>query len=219
MVSRTFQRAGFAASAALLAGLAAASADDLSLRVDRLNGVYENLENEVAPIRASGATIRLASPTHRLQLESNELRLTRMPDGRHRIRGIVRFSGEGTVRAELDFGGLPAMLEDRVEFPAQEVAIEGTFRVERTEAGYRVTVEELPPFTAIEMRSRLASELVSLCKGLAIFVAGDAGCGDLRELLERPRLPLPEAGESVHVPFEDLTAEERARIDDYLRGP
>jgi hypothetical protein len=219
MMSRTANMTGLAAGAALTAALAAASTDGLSLRFDRLNGVYENLESEVAPIRASGATIRLASPAHRLQLESNELRLTRMPDGRHRARGIVRFSGEGTVRAELDFGGLPAMLEDRVEFPVQEVAIEGTLRVERSETAYRVTAEELPPFTAIEMRSRLASELVSLCEGLAIFIAGDAGCGDLRELLERPRLPLPEPGKTFQVSFEDLTAAERARIDDYLRGP
>jgi hypothetical protein len=189
------------------------------MRFDRLNGAYENLDSEVAPVRASGVTIRLASPSHRLQLESNELQLTRIPNGGHRARGTLRFSGEGTVRAELDFNGLPAMLEDQVEFPEQEVVIDARLRLERQETGYRVTAEQLPRFVEIEMRSRLASELVSVCEGLSLFVAGDAGCGHLRIMLERPRLPLPEPGESVLISFADLTVEERARIDDYLGSP
>ena len=191
----------------------------IDLRFDRLNGSYENLVAEVEPIVSGPLTVHLSSPEHQLELTSNRLELERLEDGRHTARVSVRFTGSGSLNTELDFGGIPASLEDRVVFPEQEVTVDGKVSIERSADGYLVTVEELPGFVTVEMHSRLGAELVAWCSRLALFVAGDAGCADLERQLTHPRLPLPAPGFRQLVRSEELTAEERDQIDLYLFEP
>ncbi len=193
-----------------------ASPIGIELRFDRLNGLYENVVAEVEPIRSGPVTIRLASPEHRLELESNQIALSPSGDASHVIKAQVRFSGSGLLNAELDFGGIPASLKDMVVFPDQEAVLEGKVRVEDVDAGYLVTVEELPDFVTIEIHSELGSELVAWCARLALFVAGDAGCEDLESALSHPRLPLPAPGTTHLIRSDELTADERSQIDVYL---
>lgn len=200
----------------VVGGRLAAAPLGIDLRFERLNGVYEDLEADVEPIQSGPVTIRLSSPEHRLELKSHEVRISPDSGDRHKLWATVRFSGTGSLIADLDFGGIPAAFEDQVEFPDQQVQIEAKVRIEVVESGFEVTAEELPRFVNIEMKSRLGGELVEWCKRLALFVAGDAGCSELDERLSRPRLPLPAPGASHLVSFEELTAEERARIELYL---
>ena len=188
----------------------------IELRFDRLNGLYENVVAEVEPIRSGPVTVRLVSPEHRLELKSNQIALSPFGDDSHVIKTQIRFSGSGLLNAELDFGGIPASLRDRVVFPEQEALVEGKVRIERVDEGYLVTVEELPGSVAIEIRSELGSELVAWCSRLALFVAGDAGCDDLESALSPPRLPLPARGTTHLIRADELTPEERSRIDVYL---
>lgn len=203
-----------AASAATL--VQAANPDGLELPFDRLHGVYEDLPADVAPIESGPVSIRLSSPSHRLELLASKLELGRLGGDRHRVRGMARFSGTGTLVTELDFGGVPASFRDNVVLPEQDVFVEGTISVEVVDEGYLVTVEELPGFLALQMDSALGSQLVAWCNRLALFVAGDAGCRELDRELSHPKLPLPAAGSEHLIRWTDLTEAERAQIDVYL---
>lgn len=206
----------FACAAITCVGPVLASSPGLDLRFERLNGVYEDLEAVVEPIRSGPLAIYLTSPSHRLEMKDHGISLSPLGNGRHRLRGSVRFLGEGILNARLDFGGIPASLEDEVEFPEQSRQIEAKVFIEVVDEGYRVTAEELPAFVDVEARSRLGSELVAWCGRLALFIGGDAGCSTLDRQLTRPRLPLPAPGASYTVRAEDLTSEERDRIGLYL---
>ena len=197
-------------------GVAAGSSPGLELRFERLNGVYEDLEAFVEPIQSGPLTIQLASPSHRLEMRAHEILLSPLGDGRHRFRGSVRFLGEGTLHAEMDFGGIPATFGDRVVFPDQTREIDATVFIEPVEEGYLVTADELPPFVEVEVESQLASQLVAWCGRIALFVAGDAGCATLDRQLRYPRLPLPAPGTTYLVRADDLTPDERSLINLYL---
>jgi hypothetical protein len=206
-----------------MAGLLALSAAQsveaqlgLELRFERLNGPYDDLVAQVEPIESGPVTIRLSSPEHHLELKENQLDLSPLGGGLHAVRGLVRFSGTGKLIADLDFGGVPASLQDEVVFPEQETIVEGKIRIEVVDDGYRLTVEDLPRFIDLEIHSKLGSELVVWCSRLALFVAGDAGCGDLDRELSHPRLPLPAPGASHLVRRDELTAAEQAQLDLYL---
>jgi hypothetical protein len=213
---RSFRFLAIVVVAALAASGLFAGPLGIELRFDRLNGSYEDLVAEVEPIRSGPLTVRLTSPQHRLELKSNRLNLSPLDGESHAVSGRVRFSGSGSLFAELDFGGLPASLEDEVVFPDQETVVEGKIRIDIVDEGYLVTVETLPKFVEIEMQSKLGSGLVAWCSRLALLVAGDAGCDELEQELSHPRLPLPAQGVTHLVRAEELTSEERAEIDLYL---
>jgi hypothetical protein len=196
----------------------AAASRELVLEFERFNQTHVNLVGDAAPIHSGPLTVRLSSPQNELTLEHNGLRLEGLADGRHGTLATVRFSGGGRVRAEIDFGGIPASFESDVEFPSQEVLVGGEVRISRQAEHYELTVIDLPRFVEIELRSTLVDQLVSWCARLSLLVAGDAGCDDLGRLLSRPRLPLPGPGESFLVAASELEPAERERLDAYLAG-
>ncbi|NIA01608.1 MAG: hypothetical protein GWO83_00505, partial [Bacteroidia bacterium] len=96
-------------------------------------------------------------------------------------------------------------------------SIEGQFEITREDSGYRVVAEELPHFIEVRIKSRLAGQMVTLCRGLALFApGGGAECEGLERMLSVVRLPMPDAGETYFIEEGKLTAFEREQLDGYL---
>lgn len=207
-------------AAALLpapAGLAAPSADPMAFTFPRLNRTYEDVVREISPVEAGPMTVRTSSPSQTLILSSHRLELTPLGAGEHAARVSFRFSGSGSVVAELDVAGVPGgRLEDEVTIPDQTRRLEGRLRLARAEDGFTVTALELPPYLEVEIESRLAGRLVKLCRNLTLFLAGRSSCDELDASLSRPRFRLPPPGDESFLPDSELTEEERRLLMAYL---
>lgn len=187
------------------------------LQSDRVDGVHRDLATEIAPIEQGAIVIQLHSENPLLEVARHELLLWPLEGNSHGARLTALFQGEADVQADLEVAGLPAQMVDFVELPEQETSIEGRFQIAQEESGYRVVAEELPRFIEIRIKSRLAGQLVTLCRGLALFAPGSgAECEGLDRLLSVVRLPMPEAGETYFIEQSRLTDFEREQLDSYL---
>ena len=187
------------------------------LTSDRVDGTHTDLPTDLAPIEQGVILIQMHSTNPVLEVESHELVLWPLEDGSHGARLEAQFHGEAQLHADIEVGGLPAEMTDFVELPEQETTLEGRFEITREEAGYRVVAEELPRFVEIRVQSRLAGQMVTLCRGLALLAPGGGSeCEGLERLLSVVRLPMPEAGETYYIDESKLTAFEREQLDDYL---
>lgn len=187
------------------------------LRSDRVDGVHRDLPAEIAPIEQGVIVIQLHSTDPVLRVAEHQLLLWPVDGGSHGARLTARFEGETKLDAEIEIAGLPAQMSDFVELPEQEAAIEGQFRIHREEGGYRVETEALPRFIELQVKSRLAGQMVTVCRGLALLAPGDsAECEGLERSLSLLRLPLPEPGETYFIDESQLTSFERDQVDRYL---
>ena len=191
----------------------------VTLKSDRVDGTHTDLPADIAPIEQGVILIHLHSSNPVLVVASHELTLWHIGNGSHGARLEARFQGEAELQAEVEIAGLPAEMTDFVELPDQEATLEGRFVITREDAGYRVEAEELPRFIEIRVKSRLAGQMVTFCRGLALFTPGSgAECEGLERLLSVVRLPMPEAGETYFIDESKLTAFERDQLDGYLAG-
>lgn len=189
------------------------------LKSDRVDGTHTDLQADIAPIEQGVILIQLHSSNPVLEVASHELTLWPVGDGTHGARLEARFQGEAELQADFEIAGLPAEMTDFVELPEQETTLEGRFAITREETGYRVMAEELPRFIEIRVKSRLAGQMVTFCRGLALFTPGSgAECEGLERLLSVVRVPMPEAGEAYFIDESKLTAFERDQLDGYLAG-
>jgi hypothetical protein len=209
----------FMALWAVSAGASSAAdvaAETTTFVFDRLNGTYTDLAGEVRETTTGPILVRSNSPTNRLELIGNRIELTPLGDGVHRIDVWVQFEGEAEVEAELLMAGLSTgVVEDQVVVPNQERSVESRVNLERQDEDYLITVVETPKDFQISIQSRLASQLVSMCEGIARFAFG-ASCESLESSLSNPKIPMPEPGEEFVLPGGELTAEERAQLEAYL---
>ena len=136
------------------------------LESDRVDGIHRDLPAEISPIQQGAITIRLHSTNPVLEVANHQLLLWPLEGGTHGARLSAKFQGEAELQADLEIAGLPAQMSDFVELPEQETSIEGRFEIAREESGYRVVAEELPRFIAVRVKSRLAGQMVTLCRGL-----------------------------------------------------
>jgi hypothetical protein len=185
---------------------------------DRAYGTYENIELEALPVQSGALDLRLSSPENMVTLESGHLRLEPAEDGLHKASVQVIFSGEGQLITEVRVGSIPSRFEDRVRFPRQQRNLTAWVTIEAVEEGYRVVTQQLPETVQIEIESERGADLVSLCKRMSLFLAGDVGCERLESMLSSPRVPLPKPGSDYLVRRSDLTVTERERLDLYLLG-
>lgn len=193
------------------------SEDSAVLKSDRIDGIHRDLPADIAPIEQGAILIRLHSTNPVLEVASHQLSLWPLEGSSHGARLTARFQGEAELRADLEIAGLPAQMTDFVELPEQETSIEGQFAITREESGYRVVAEELPRFVEVRVESRLAGQMVTLCRGLALFApGGGAECEGLDRLLSVVRLPMPESGETYFIEASKLTVFERDQLDGYL---
>ena len=206
-----------AALAAALAVVAALPASQSTVFVlERLNGTYSQLGRELREIRNGPVTVRPTSSASTMELLANRLELTPLGEDQHLADLWVRFQGEADVQAEILVGGFSGgVLTDQVTVPDQERTVRSRIRLERQEDDYLITVVEPPSELSIQIRSRLAGQLVSICEGLTRFTFG-SNCEGLDAALSNPRIPMPEPGEEFVLDAGELTAEERQRFEDYL---
>jgi hypothetical protein len=206
------------AGALLLAALVATAASPAQapevLRFPRLNATFRDLAPDVTPVSTGGLTIHLSSPANSLTVRGHSLELTPLGGERHRFRGWVDFLGKADLVAVFASGG-PGRMEDQVLFPTQQLEIQGEVDVVAGPAGYDITTRRLPEFVDVAMQSRLGNQLLSLCEVMTILSGGD--CSGLGAAFGRLRLSLPPPGETYLLQADQLTSEERALVDDYLR--
>ena len=187
------------------------------LESDRIDGIHRDLPADIAPIEQGAILIQLHSTNPVLEVSSHQLLLWPVEGISHGARLTARFQGEAELQADLEVAGLPAQMTDFVELPEQEASIEGQFAITREELGYRVVAERLPRFIEVQVKSRLAGQMVTLCRGLALFAPGsDAECEGFERLLSVVRLPMPESGETYFIEASKLTVFERDQLDSYL---
>ena len=200
----------------LLAAPGAATADGETFSFERVNGVYSNPDPELAPIRQGAVTVQMRSPANRLELRENRLLLRPNGDGTHRAWLTIELQGEGDLEADLLIGGMTSTMKDRVSLPPQTLLLEGRVRMERVEAGYRITGVELQRELRLEIRSQLAKGLVTTCTRISILVPLGAGCQELERSLSVATIPMPEPGTEFVLSDELLTDADRRRLDSYL---
>lgn len=182
---------------------------------DSLNRTYHFDDSDLAPVRQGPVTIHLSSPRNVLVLKDHSVTLVPLSDGTFRASVGVDLLGSGDLVANLvTAAGTSSRLEDLVVVPRQTVRLDGRVRFSRVADGWDVTALALPDRVKIDIQSRLAGSLVSLCGQMAVFLGLD--CDGLDRSLSRAEVPLPEPGSVFFLPEEDLSAAEAATLDAYL---
>lgn len=183
-----------------------------AVEIAALNGTFEDLASELGSVEAGGLTLDLVSPRNRLTIHRNRLSLRPGP-GAGELVGLLELEldGDGDVEAWIEGTGEP--IRDRVAAPRQTVRVASTLRVERAEAGYRVTLLDPPPSVPVEVESGLGRQLLGVCEGLAALPFFAVDCDGLERTLEVVEVPLPAAGEGFDVPAERLGPAERDAFD------
>jgi hypothetical protein len=206
-----------AAGAALLGPASAASPEVAPARFsfDSLNRAYHLEDSDVAPVRQGPVTIHMSSPRNSLILKDHSVTLTPQADGTYQASVGIDLLGSGDLVADLvTDAGTSSRLEDVVIVPRQQVRLDGRVRFARVPDGWDVTALSLPREVELDIQSRLAGNLVTLCGQMAVFLGLD--CDGLDRSLSRVGVPLPEAGSVFFLPEEDLSPAEVAALDAYL---
>ena len=206
-----------AAGAALLGPASAASPEVAPARFsfDSLNRAYHLEDSDVAPVRQGPVTIHMTSPRNALILKDHSVTLTPHGDGSYLASVGIDLMGSGDLVADLvTDAGTSSRLEDVVIVPRQELRLDGRVRFARVPGGWDVTALSLPGEVELDIQSRLAGNLVSLCGQMAVFLGLD--CDGLDRSLSRVEVPLPEPGSVFFLPEEDLSPAEAAALDAYL---
>lgn len=201
----------------LQAGIVAAQETPQIFEMPRLNQVYGDVVREVLPIRQGPVVVRLEFLDHSIELKDHRLEvLHNLDENSFDFRVVATVQGEAEVKSSLEIAGVPANLQDQVRLPLQSISVSGTTEIRRDQEGYWISPQELPPFVEVEIESRLARKMVSLCKGLAFLPGMGSACEGLKQSLAFIRLPLPEPGETYLVPLSRLTEAELRKFDRYL---
>ncbi len=180
-----------------------------------LNRTYQMDDSEMAPVQQGPITIRLSSPSNALVIRKHSVALQPLGDGSYRASVGLDFLGKGDLVADFETAnGSSSEMKDLVVVPPQKLHIDGRVRFARVADGWDVTALALPEQVEIDIRSRLANSLVTLCSQMAVFLGLD--CSGLDQSLSRVAVPLPPPGSVFHLPAADLTSAEAARLDAYL---
>jgi hypothetical protein len=199
------------------AGPLGADAEEIELGF--FNGVYDDLDSGLRPVRQGPLVIRFSSPEHRFEVHANRLALRPVPDAEDADDGEgtvfdarveVDFEGEGVLIADVEGAGVTRRLVDAVTAPRQTAVVQGRVRIGRTAGGYRITLVEIEPTVGVEIRSAVAGQIVDLCRALAVLPLVDLGCASLERALRVVRAPLPEPGTELFLPEGFLDADERS---------
>ena len=205
---------GFGLLLLCLSGARSAAAEEFQF--ERLNRVYDEFLTDLAPIEVGPAHVDLRSPKHSLTLVRHKATLSPAQAGAHKIAIEVRVAGRGLIEADVSLGAISTTIEDDLVVPAQTLRLEGTAAVAKSAEGYVITTLSMPAETQVRIESQLATRLFKICHQM-VLVLVNLDCVDLQNALTRVRVPLPPAGESYLLGFEELTPAEQAALDGYLR--
>ncbi len=178
-----------------------------------VNGVYEDLDSNLQPIRQGSITIRVSSPEHRLTVHANRLALAPNGDGTFDAAIEIDFEGSGHLIADVEGIG---RFQDLVEAPRQTARTAGTVRLARDAGNYLFIVEAAEPSVRLEIESGIARQVVGACRTLALLPFLRLPCGGLEESLRAVDVPMPGPGEQIKLPADLLSEEEKAFLDRHV---
>ncbi len=199
------------AAIGLAALLAPAAAADDGIEIGFMNGVHEDLDANLRPIRQGSITIRVSSPDHRLTVHGNRLTLEPRSDGTLEAKIEVDFEGRGHLIADVESVG---RFEDQVQAPRQTARTDGIVRLTRAGDGYVFTVERADRSVPLEIDSGVARQVVSACRMVAVFL--NLPCQSIESALSVIRVPMPGEGEQIQVPASLLSDDEKAYLDRFV---
>jgi hypothetical protein len=217
-----------AAAVALLAGALAflvppaglaATAPTYGLKFEKLNRSYSDFVGELAPIGEEGLSVRLKSPKQAIVLRDHRIRLTPVAGGRFDGEIELDVQGKGDLVADVTIGPMVRTLADVVVVPPQTLRLAATVRIRRVADGYEVTPEKLPERIEVAVQSQSINQILELCDQAATLSLGAIDCGVLERSLSRPSVPIPGGAGAFHLGDENLTADDRARLDAVLGPP
>lgn len=181
-----------------------------------LNKTYTDFVSEFAPIEQGGLTVALTSPRQVLVLKENHVRLEPAGAGGHKAHLELRLFGSGWLVADLTAAGMSTRLQDELLVPEQTVVVDGKAKLERVEGGYRVTPTELPPQVLVKIQSKVTNGLLNWCDRVSVMPFMSLDCPALERSLTTVAVPMPPRGQQYLLRDADLTAADRAALDDYL---
>ena len=185
---------------------------------DRVNGIHEDLDTDLAPVQMGPVTVVLTSPSHSVEVFEHQLSLGPASEGIEAGMLWAHYEGQAHLVAVLEVGGLSSEIEDHIELPEQEIMVAGKIEIVREAEGYRVISVESPSHVEIKIESDLAGRLGLLCRGFAVLAMGSVDCEAIDQAMSVVRVPLPEPGEEFFVAADELTEQERDQIEAYLRS-
>ncbi len=197
---------------ALSAVSPATGAEVREFRFERLDRTYEAFITDLAPVEIGAAHVELSSPEHSLTLVRHLARLESLGMGEFLIDLEVRFAGAGTLEADVTLGRIESHLSDRLAVPVQTLQLSGRVHIAAGTEGYLITTRELPAEVTVHIESALAQRLFGICHQM-VLVLVNLDCVDLEEALTRVRVPLPPAGETYLLGYDELTDPERLALD------
>jgi hypothetical protein len=209
----------FAALLTLPADLAAATSE---FRFEKLNRAYSDFVEELAPIGEEGMSIHLTSPSQTMILRDHRIRLTPIgpaKDGAFSGEVELDIQGKGALIADVVMGPIVGQLTDEVVVPPQTLRLAGTVRIRRVADGYEITPERLPPRIEVAVQSQTINQILALCDQAATLSLGAVECSGLDRSLTRPAVPIPGGGGAIFLGDENLTDDDRARLDALLPEP
>ncbi len=196
------------AASFLVASFPATAQDAGELEIGFVNGVYEDLDADLEPIRQGSLVIHVSSPRHRLTVHGNRLILAPRGDGTLDAAMEVDFEGDGHLIADIERIG---RFEDRVEARRQSARAAGVVRLARTAGAYVFTVVSADPSARLTIESGIARQVVGACRAFSVFLR--LPCNGLEQALAVVDVPLPGPGEQLAVRADLLSDGERAFLD------
>lgn len=202
------------AAAATAAETIAPASKDFSL--PKLNRTYKDLVSDFAPIQQGPMTLTLSSPTQTVVLKNNRAKLTAREDGTYDAAMSLEFLGKGWLTGDIEMAGQGTRLQDELIVPQQTLDIAGRVRIKATETGYSITTLTLPAELGLTVKSGIAARFVTWCDRLSLVPFSNLDCTGLERSMSEVKVPLPPAGETYVLPYEELGAEERQALDEFL---
>jgi hypothetical protein len=110
-------------------------------------------------------------------------------------------------------------LTDVLVVPPQTVRLAATVRIRRVADGYEVTPDKLPEKIEVAVQSQTINQILELCDQAATLSLGAVDCVVLQRSLTRPAVPIPGGAGAFHLGDENLTDEDRTRLDALIGPP
>lgn len=114
-------------------------------------------------------------------------------------------------------GSVSTQLEDELALPAQGLTLKGRVGITPVEGGFSIEVLELPRSVRVRIESRLARQLFTLCRPMALVLVS-LDCELLEDSLTNIEVPMPEPGSTYLLPREELSDAEVSALAAYLKA-
>ena len=210
-----------AAFLTLPSGLAGAGAPE-KFRFEKLNRSYSDFVEELAPIGEEGMSIHLTSPSQTMILRDHRIRLTPLgpaKDGAFSGEVELDIQGKGALIADVVMGPIVRQLTDEIVVPPQTLRLAGTVRIRRVADGYEITPDQLPSRIEVAVQSQTINQILALCDQAATLSLGAVDCSGLGRALTKPAVPIPGGSAAIFLGDENLSGDDRARLDALLPPP